>query len=329
MHQKFLQFVGSSSFAIGLPHLLQRLAPLDATVVICGETGTGKSIVAQLLHEYGEKKGHLVTLDCTTTPEPLFESELFGSRKGAFTGAADISGMIPKAAGGTLWLEEIGDLAFSCQTKLLRLLDGKYRPIGAREDADLQARIIATTNRDLRQMVAEKKFRADLFYRLERFRVMIPPLRERPEDILPILQHYVDICELNPNGRIPLEVHEDSLSFLKRYTWPGNVRQLETMVLRTFLECPHKEAISTDDISMLISAADETSGSNGVSSDGPRLVHSGGTLADMEKRMIKDTLANCGWSLTTAANRLGISRNVLQGKMKKYGLESPGEEALG
>jgi DNA-binding NtrC family response regulator len=327
--QNFLQFVGSSSFAVGLSSLLQRLAPLDATVIICGDTGTGKSIVAELLHEYSNRKP-LVTLDCTTTPEALFESELFGSRKGAFTGAADIGGMVSKAASGTLWFEEIGDLTLACQTKLLRLLDGKYRPIGAREDLSLQARIICTTNRDLKGMVDEKKFRADLFYRLEELQITIPPLHQRPEDVLPLLQHYVDTCELNPKGKIPLEVHENSLSFLKRYAWPGNVRQLKNMVKRAFAEGYYKEAISTDDIATVLSKAEEGSRSS-ESGSLKTVAMVGGTLAEIEQRAIRSTLEELKWSIPQAAARLGVSPKILQGRMRSHGLEvaKAGDEALG
>ncbi len=312
-------FVGSSSFAIGLKNTIARFAPLESPVMIYGPTGSGKTIVTEQLHKHSNRIGQLVALDCTTTPEALFESELFGSRKGAFTGATDSKGIISYADQGTLWLDEIGELSLTCQNKLLRLLDGKYRPIGAREDKDLNSRIIASTNMDLRKMVEQRKFREDLFYRLQRLQIKIPPLKERRQDILPTLEHCVKTCESNRAGKAVLEVSESSLEMLKHYEWPGNVREMEAVVLNAFLlfeEMP-KKSISTNDILKALTQMEGPMESL-LSTNAPRFT---GTLEEIERQVIYQALMDNKWSIARVAEQLGITDRTVQNKMKKYNFQ--------
>jgi transcriptional regulator with PAS, ATPase and Fis domain len=277
-----------------------------------------------------EKDEEFVSLDCTTIPEALFETELYGSRKGSFTGAADTLGMISVTGKGTLCFDEVGEMSLASQAKLLRLLDGKYRPVGSRKEIDVGARIIATTNRNLQQMVAEGAFRKDLFFRLMRCRIFIPPLRERPEDFLPILEHCLDTCEANSGSSVRLEIREESLAFLKELPWPGNVREVETAVLRTLLQQRRKSVISTDDIAAVVTA--EGQGSNGLcevarsGADGAAVI--GGTLLDIEKRAILMALTECRWNLSRAASRLGVPQNGLRAKMRKHCLSTEARETV-
>ena len=313
-------FIGLSSFAVGLPQLLRRLGPCNATVMINGETGTGKSIIAQATHSFSNRTGPLVVFDCATTPEPLFESELYGSRKGAFTGATDNKGMICQANFGTLWLEEIGELSLPCQAKLLRMLDGKYRPIGARTDLDLKARVIATTNRDLGKMVEKHEFREDLFYRLQILQIVIPPLRERPEDIVPILSHYLRTCD-PLRGEIGLEIREESLTYLQRYSWPGNIRELESSAKRALFQLADGEQLSTDHIVRAVGGVQAKPQKIEVADSGPYVVRTlPSAIAEVEKRMIREALDRNNGNVQRSARELGISRHTVDQKAARYGL---------
>ncbi|PRR76165.1 sigma-54 interaction domain-containing protein [Neomoorella humiferrea] len=217
-----------------LLNTLQRIAQTDSTILLLGETGTGKSVLARYIHSIsGRKDGPFITINCATIPESLFESELFGYSTGAFTGACKGGkiGLIELAHGGTLFLDEIGEVPFTIQAKLLELIQNRhFLPVGSTTWKNIDVRIIAATNRDLNKLVNEKKFREDLYYRLKVFDIEIPPLRERPEDVLPLLNLFLD--KYNAQYKVSHQFSRDTLDILLRYNWPGNIRELQHLVER-------------------------------------------------------------------------------------------------
>jgi len=229
-----------------LRHLLQvaqEVAEKDATVLITGESGTGKNLLARLIHGWSRRKdGNLALVDCTAFKESLLESELFGHARGAFTGAiADKPGKVDSASGGTLFLDEIGEVPLDLQAKLLRLVEDRtYERVGDPKPRTVDARIIAATNRELEEMVRLEEFRADLFYRLSVFEIYIPPLRQRPEDIRHLAERFVGRYS-HSHGKKVHAVKETSLELLLRYPWPGNVRELSNVIERAVLLCPGEE----------------------------------------------------------------------------------------
>ena len=317
-------FLGKSRFAKKLREDTPKLAPLNATVLVTGETGTGKSIVTALLH--GARVGRHEVFDCTTNPTELFESRLFGSRKGAFTGAIDIEGSVSLAKNGTLHVEEIGELPFNTQQKFLRLLDGFWRPLGAKVDQSLNARVVVTTNRDLEQLVADGKFREDLFYRLSRTRIHIPPLRERAGDVQPLLEHYIRQCELNKDGKVSFQVDDpDDLIFLMKYPWPGNVRQLQDVVWQTLFQFSGQTIITPKEIAMCLPVIRKAATSNvQVSVDHNKVVAIDGwrprPLAEVEREVILRTLEFCKGNKARAAEVLGVDVKTIFNKLNEYGL---------
>jgi transcriptional regulator with GAF, ATPase, and Fis domain len=214
--------------------VLGRVAPTDATVLVEGESGTGKELAAEALHEHSPRRGGpLVVFDCSAVPRDLVESELFGHVRGAFTGAvADKKGAFERADGGTLFLDELGELPLDLQPKLLRVLDsGQVRRVGGANALQCNVRVVAATNRNLQREVEEGNFREDLFYRLAVIRVVLPPLRKRPEDIPLLVQYFLDGLARS-SGRSDLQVSFSTMEKLKRHRWPGNVRELRNFVER-------------------------------------------------------------------------------------------------
>jgi two-component system nitrogen regulation response regulator GlnG len=213
--------------------VLARLMGTDLTVMIMGESGTGKELVARALHDYGKRRsGPFVALNMAAIPRELIESELFGHEKGAFTGANNrYAGRFEQAESGTLFLDEIGDMPLEAQTRLLRVLQqGEYTTVGGRTPIRTDVRIIAATNRDLRQLINQGLFREDLFYRLNVVPLRLPPLRERSEDIADLVRHFLG--QAQAEGLPPKSLSPEALEALKRYRWPGNVRELENLVRR-------------------------------------------------------------------------------------------------
>jgi transcriptional regulator with PAS, ATPase and Fis domain len=245
-------FVGKSDFVTqDLPAFIATLGPLPDMVLIRGETGTGKSLVASLLNESAQRQGVMAWFNCAATPNEIFESELFGYQKGAFTGAAEkTQGAVAAAGVGTLCLDEVGEVPLLCQQKLLRLFDGWYKPLGTQKELPVEARILATTNCDLEAMVKEGRFRLDLFHRMDVHQIIIPPLRERRTDIRPLIEYFVDVSPQNKRGEpvIELEVKSDSCFELTNHQWPGNVRQLKNAVARAMAQRKETFSVSTDEI---------------------------------------------------------------------------------
>ncbi|MBI5624952.1 MAG: sigma-54-dependent Fis family transcriptional regulator [Elusimicrobia bacterium] len=289
--------------------LVQKVAVTDATVLVCGESGTGKELVARAIHEKSSRRnGAFVAINCGALPEGLLESELFGHVKGSFTGAErNKRGLFEEASGGTLFLDEISETTPALQVKLLRALqDGEVRRVGDNHPIKVSGRLVAATNKDLAKMVEEGKFRDDLYYRLKVFPITIPPLRERPEDILPLAEHFLRNARKKNGGRAQ-RFSLKAAEALKAYRWPGNVRELEHAMERALI-MSSEAAVACEDLPPEIL------------SPGPRppAGHAGERLRDLEKRHIVETLRAAGFSLPDAAKKLGLTRPALAAKMKAH-----------
>jgi DNA-binding NtrC family response regulator len=294
--------------------LVERLGRTPNTqVLIVGETGTGKEVIAREIHARSERSsGPFVAVNCSALAENLLESELFGHTKGAFTGALkEKRGLFEYADGGTLFLDEIGDLQLSLQPKILRAVEEKsVRRIGGLEDIAVDVRIVAATNRDLRSMVGDALFREDLFYRLNVFTIYVPPLRERPEDILPLARHFLGVfgAEFKKNA---VAFSPAAEGVLCAYGWPGNVRELRGVVERA--------VILTEGVEVLPSAiATSRPGGHGGDDDGGLAEAGDLSLDDVERRHILDVLAAAKGNRSRAAKILNISRTTLWTKLRKY-----------
>jgi two-component system response regulator HydG len=302
---------GDSPPMLRLKDTLAMVAPAEATVLISGESGTGKEVVAQIIHQNSRRqKGPLVKVNCAALQENLLESELFGHEKGAFTGAVSRrEGRFKTADTGSLFLDEIGEMSPATQAKLLRALqDGEYSPLGSDRTFKSDVRVIAATNRDLAQDVAQGRFREDLYYRLNVVNLEMPPLRERGEDIVILAERFLtrfnqknqrDLAGFSPAAR----------SRLLAYHWPGNVRELINLVERAVIMAPGP-LIELGDLPLALQEADV------VTATGLR---AGLTVREMEQVLIEKTLEATGGNRTQAAKMLGITRKTLQNKIKEYG----------
>jgi two-component system response regulator HydG len=276
-----------------------QVAPSEATVLIQGESGTGKELVAAIIHQGSSRsRGPFIAVNCSNLSETLLESELFGHEKGAFTGAdREREGLFEAAHGGTLLFDEIGDMPRPLQGKILRVLqEGEVRKIGSTRPARVDVRILAATNQDLDSMVHSGQFREDLFYRLNVVRIHIPPLRERPDDIIPLAHHFLEIYT-EKTGRDIRGFSQDAVRTLLDHLWPGNVRELENAVERGVILAgsPH---IGPEDFSLEDSLTPSPAGN-------------GKTLRELQKRHIRDALIRHGGNRARAARELGIGRNTL------------------
>ncbi len=296
----------------------ERVAGTSAAVLIFGETGTGKELVARAIHARSARRDRpLVKVNCAALPTHLIESELFGHEKGAFTGASSRrQGRFELASGGTLFLDEIGELPLELQSKLLRVLqEGEFERLGGMETIKVDVRIIAATNRDLAHAVEKGEFREDLYYRLNVFPLEVPPLRQRPKDIPLLAKHFVE--KHAPRIGVPVRpIAEATVRKMQSYRWPGNVRELENLIERSLIVCPGSE-LSIEDADL----RSDRSGSPGRTegeTPGSR------TLEDVEKTMIAEALQESGGVIegkSGAATRLGIPPSTLRERMRKYGLQ--------
>src|SRR5438552_1227259 len=316
LDQKFglEKIVGQSKQMKDVFARIQRAAPVDSTVLVLGESGTGKELVAQALHHNsGRKKGPFVAVNCAAVPSTLVESELFGHVRGAFTGATDRRiGRFEQADGGTLFVDEIGDFELGLQAKLLRVLETfTLTPVGGHEDRKVNVRVVAATSRDLRKMVEEGKFREDLFYRLNVIVINLPPLRQRPDDIPILVDHFLREIAANKHTA-PHRVSPEVMRRFSAYRWPGNVRELRN-VLERMMVLAEGEVLTERDLPDEITAgtADSTS---------RRDIPTGITMEELEKLAITKALDQCEGNRTHAANRLGISVRTLQRKLRQYEL---------
>jgi transcriptional regulator with PAS, ATPase and Fis domain len=293
--------------------LLPLVAKSESSVLIQGESGTGKELVARAIHNLGQRKDMpFIALNCGALPESLIESELFGYKRGAFTDARkDKPGRFALAEGGTLFLDEIGELTKPMQVKLLRVLQEKeYEPLGSTETVKADIRVIASTNRDLAKEVARRKFRQDLFYRLNVVLVELPPLRERKGDIPLLVDHFINRFNTLQERRIS-QCSERVLSALMRYPFPGNVRELENAIEHAFVVCIDN-TIQIDDlpqhILQLVQAEQKKTGPAPL------------PLEEAEAETIRRVLEKNAFNRSLTAKELGISRNTLWRKMKKFAI---------
>ena len=293
--------------------LVERVAPTGATLLIRGESGTGKEVIAKAVHHASPRAARpFVAVNCGAVPEPLLESELFGFTRGAFTGAvASKLGLFEEAHGGTLFLDEIAEMPAALQVKLLRALQsGEIRRLGSTQATTIDVRVIAATNRDLATMIAGGSFREDLFYRLNVIEVILPPLRDRREDIPALAEHFI----ARAAGKLGRDVRlsAEAVERLLRYPWPGNVRELENAIERAAI-LARGETVTPEDLPPHVAA-----GLNlGPSPALPRQT----TLAEMERGHILTTLERFGRNHSAAAEALGIGRTTLWRKLKEYGIE--------
>jgi len=308
---------------------IQRLQGNDLTVLITGESGTGKELVARAIHVGSPRSGAtFLPYNCTTTTRELADSQLFGHRRGSFTGAmSDQPGLVRTATGGTLFLDEVGDLPIDVQPKLLRFLEqGEIMPVGEVRPLQVDVRVIAATNADLEQRVAEGKFREDLYYRLSVIRIHVPPLRQRREEI-PHLSTYFLRDAVERLGKPDVQLSSDVLDLFAQYWWPGNVRQLRNEVQRAVAMAPPGGLVGPEHLSADLTAAPAA---RADASSTPRITLRGGqTLAsvvdDLERELIRDTLSKQRGNISESARALGLTRRGLYLKLRRLGLESPTE----
>ncbi len=303
----FEGIVGSSSALTEVLDQIRTVAPTDSTVLIEGETGTGKELIAQAIHTHSRRRDRpFVKLNCAAIPLGLLESELFGHEKGAFTGAvAQKMGRFEAADGGTLFLDEIGDIPLELQAKLLRVLqEQEFERLGSTYTHRVNVRVVAATNQDLAGLVAEKQFRMDLYYRLNVFPIALPPLRHRLEDIPMLVAHFVHKYAENMAKRIE-NITADAMEALVRYPWPGNIRELQNFIERAVI-------LTNGDVLQLSALP-----SSAAFPADPV------TLADAERDHILNALRESNWVVGGAAGaaaRLGVKRTTLISKMRKRGL---------
>jgi formate hydrogenlyase transcriptional activator len=316
----FEEIVGSSDALRHVLRQVETVAPTDSTVLIYGETGTGKELIARALHTLSARKGHaFVKLNCAAIPTGLLESELFGHERGAFTGAiAQRVGRFELAHRGTMFLDEIGEVPLELQPKLLRVLqEREFERLGSTRTLHTDARLIAATNRDLAEMVAAQTFRSDLYYRLNVFPMRIPPLRERPEDIPVLVRHFVQQFSRRHNRSIDT-IPSDTMDALVRYQWPGNIRELQNVIERGVI-------VSRGPVLKVPIAEFKAHAARAAIAKAVKPVSTlRDTLGETERNQILKALEQSQWVIAGpkgAAARLGMKRSTLQFRMRKLGIQ--------
>jgi two-component system NtrC family response regulator len=316
-HLDFGNMVGQSSVIKSIYSLGRNVADSNVTVLINGETGTGKEMFAKALHNHSKRKNkRFVAINCAAVPTHLLESELFGHVKGAFTGAInDRSGLISDAHGGTLFLDEIGDLPLDLQPKLLRVLqEREFHPVGSNKSIGTDARFVVATHRDLQKMVDEETFREDLFYRLNVVPITIPPIRQRTEDIIPLFQHFLKAAAAEENKTLP-RLDKSAVEILDKYVWPGNVREIQNIAQRLMV-------LHSGDS---ITAQDLPDSFRQTKSETATIFELPDDCFDLEAwtdKIVLDALNKNQWNQSRTATYLNISRNTLIYRMNKNGLKS-------
>jgi len=316
------ELVGSSPVLAGVQQQIARAAPSRATVLIRGESGVGKELVARAMHYASpRKKGPFVCLNCAALTETLLESELFGHERGAFTGATERKiGKFEAAHQGTLMLDEIGEMSPSIQAKFLRVLEGhSFERVGGSQPIKVDVRVIAATNKDLEKAVAENAFRRDLYFRLRVVEVFVPPLRKRPEDIVELANYFLDRFNAE-TGRKIRGFTPEALHLMQQYRWPGNVRELKNVIERAVV-LARTDFIENDDLNLSSIAAATDSGE--LLAPAPKSTFEPLSLDEVERRHIHATLKATGWNKSRTAAILGVERSTLDRKIKRYELRPP------
>jgi formate hydrogenlyase transcriptional activator len=311
--RQFEQIVGASPALERVLEQVEYVAPTDSTVLIGGETGTGKELIARAIHSSSSRRGRaFVKLNCAAIPLDLLESELFGHERGAFTGAiAQKIGRFELADKGTLFLDEVGDIPPALQPKLLRVLqEQEFERLGSNRTHQVDVRLVAATNRNLAEMVKQGEFRSDLYYRLDVFPILLPPLRSRREDIPALVEHFVEIFGLRMKKQIDY-IPRETMSALCSYDWPGNIRELQNRIERAVILS--KDGVLSNPLPMPESQ-------NVVDYPAPR------TLKEVERSAILRALADRDWVVggsEGAAAKLGLPRTTLIYKMERFGICRP------
>jgi DNA-binding NtrC family response regulator len=309
--------IGSSRAMAELRTRTAQVAATDETVLICGESGTGKELVAQTIHALSRRAaGELVSLNCPVLSSQLTESELFGHKRGAFTGAeADRTGRFELAHGGSILLDEVTEIDLTLQAKLLRVLQERsFERVGSSETVSVDVRVLATTNRNLPAEIAAGRFREDLYFRLAVVPLVVPPLRDRADDVLELADHF--LCSASDRlARGPFELTPNSRDLLAAYEWPGNVRELQNIITRACV-LNTGAPIGADELRPWL-AVDRIRST--PTSAQPELVAAGSTLEEVERRLIETTLAQFDGHRARTAEALGIGLRTLSGKLRQYG----------
>jgi len=314
---EFSGIIGKSKEMQEIFGTVGKIAPFETTVLIHGETGTGKELIARAIHFNSPRKTkQLVTINCGAMPAELLESELFGHKKGSFSGAtSDKAGLFETASGGTLFLDEIGDMPLPLQVKLLRALqEGEIRRVGENMSRSVDVRVIAATNRDLAGDIKSGRFRQDLFYRLNVVPITIPPLRDRTDDILPLALHFLEKYSAKM-GKESVEISPAAMKLLLSGSWPGNVRELENMIERALATCGQSKRLTPENFPQIEERGpvqDDTEAEKSLKDK----------IRVMEKRFILDALERNGWKITRAAESLEVTRQHLHNKIKQYELNN-------
>jgi len=321
--RRFEQIIGSSPALETVLEKVERVAPTQSTVLIEGETGTGKELIAHAIHNLSPRCGRpFVKLNCAAIPLDLLESELFGHEKGAFTGAITQKiGRFELADKGTLFLDEVGDIPAALQPKLLRVLqEQEFERLGSGRPHQVDVRLVAATNRDLAVLVARNEFRTDLYYRLNVFPIALPPLRERQEDIPALIAHFIDIFSHKMGKQIE-QIPEQTIAAFNSYPWPGNIRELQNLIERAVI-------LANDGVlpNPLPASRPELAPSSAGGPQGATSFVAPTTLRESERLLILQTLDAAGWVIggpNGAAVKLGLKRTTLIHRMKKIGIERP------
>jgi DNA-binding NtrC family response regulator len=307
--------IGTSKVINEVKRLIEQISDTDSTVLITGESGTGKELVARAIHRNSKRKDMpFVPVNCSAIPEALFESEMFGHKRGSFTGAiADKPGIFKDADGGTLFLDEIGDLTLPNQAKLLRVLqDGSFKPVGMNSTVTANVRVISATNKDLSEEVKSGNFREDLLYRINVVEIDIPPLRRRKDDLRVLTSHFIKRFALRHNRNVE-DGTTEFYSSLENYDWPGNIRQLENCIERAVIMKRSGELEPSD---LKLPDKDEDKFSRELDVEVPLQ----DTMNKIEENLIRQALDSAGWNYSKAASLLGVTRQNLHYKLKKYGI---------
>jgi two-component system NtrC family response regulator len=307
--------------------LIEKVAPTDSTILIYGESGTGKEVIARAIHQSSLRKDkQFVTVDCAVLSENLLESELFGHVKGSFTGATmDKPGLFEIASGGTMFLDEIGNISLSVQKKLLRVLqEREFMRVGGTEVKKVDIRLIVATNRNLESMVAERTFREDLFYRLNIVPIHLPPLRERKQDIPILACHFLEEYSKEANKNVS-NISPEAMELLVNYDWPGNIRELENLIERIVVTIDEKTVLPGH-LSFIQSKSNTTVLAIPRTSDELKEIKKTlreKAVEDVERLFVVETLKRNGWNVTKAAEDVGMLRQNFQTLMRKYNVHGP------
>jgi len=316
--------VGQSTAWKSALKLATQVAATEATVLLLGESGTGKEVIARYVHRASARAGGpFVALNCAAIPEHLLESELFGFERGAFTGAAQAKqGQIERAAGGVLFLDEVAEMSLSAQAKFLRVIqEREFQRLGGTRTLTANVRVIAATNRNLRDEIARGTFREDLYYRLQVFEIRLPPLRERPGDILPLSEAF--LADLSHSfARPPAGISREARELLIEYSWPGNVRELRNILERAAILC-EGALINAEHLTLPVSRLPAVPrATEAVVADAPApTASSESDLKSVERAMVEKALKDARYNKAKAARALGLTRTQLYVRLRRYGLE--------